>query len=564
MITITSFIGEIPKATPRLLPDSAAQVAKNCKLIDGAVVPLRYPKDYRVLSSGKSCFFKSGEKWFEHSAVVDVVKAPIAEDRLYFTGDGPPKVVIDTSVIYELAVRAPQAALTASVEGDPDPATQTTIAYCYTYVTASDEESEPSPLSNEVVRSSGMEVTLTGFAAPTSTRNFDRIRIYRSQTSATGATSLYFIAEVQFPVPTTFVDDPETTPIQETIGSVYSNPPPDDLQGLIALPNGMMAGFAGNKLYFCEQWKPHAWPEKYVLTTGYDIVGLGAFGRSIAIMTTGSPYIATGITPDAMAMELVEVNYPCVSKRGIVDLGYAVAYPSTDGLVLISEKGAQLVTQNLFTRSQWQELNPQTMIAAQFNGRYLVCYSYVDKAGATQQGTLIIDLNDQQPFVTRSDRYYSYMFFEVGAGKLYVRDGQNVQEWDSTAQPFMQMEWKSKPIILDGPINLGAALVDSDFPAETPATALPALSVGNAVLSSGSYSGTVVNGTIVSQTTGPEFEAVVYADGIAVRTFTDPNAVTRLPGGFMARKWEVVVKGRRIVSSIYLAWAPNELYVGMR
>lgn len=564
MITLNGFIGEIPKVTPRLLPDAAAQIAKNCKLVDGSIVPLRYPKDYRVLANGNVSFFKSGDKWFEYNKIVDVVRAPIAEDRLYFTGDGAPKIVIDTSIVYDLAVRAPLAALTASVTGEPNATTQETIAYCYTYVTSSDEESEPSPLSNEVLRSAGMDVTLTGFAAPTSSRNFDRIRIYRSQTSASGATALYFIAEVQFPVPTSFVDDPETTPIQETIGSVYSNPPPDDLQGIIALPNGMMAGFTGNKLYFCEPWKPHAWPENYVLTTSFDIVGLGAFGRSIAIMTTGNPYIASGITPDAMAMELIEVNYPCVSKRGIVDLGYAVAYPSTDGLVVVSAKGAELVTKDLFTRDQWEQLNPNNMVASQFYGRYIASYSYVDNAGATQQGTLIIDMTGEQPFVSRVDRYYNYMFFEIGAGKLYVLDGQNVQEWDSVVQPFMQMTWRSKNFVLDGHINLGAAMVDSDIPATSSGSVTPSISISDATLGAGSYSATVVNGSVVTTTAGPEFEATVYADGSAIRTFSDLNKVSRLPGGFLARNWEVEVRGRRVVSAIYFAWSPSELYVGAK
>lgn len=563
MITLSGFIGEIPKVASRLLPDSAAQLAKNCKLINGSIVPIRYPRDYRVLLSGNISFYKSGDKWFEYNKIIDVVKAPIAEDRLYFTGDGAPKLVIDTSIVYDLAVRAPAEALTASVTGEPDATTQETISYCYTYVTATDEESPPSPLSNEVTRSSGMEVTLTNFKSPTANRNFDRIRIYRSQTSASGATALYFIAEVQFPIPTSYIDEPELTPIQETISSLYADPPPDDLQGIISLPNGMMAAFTGNKLYISEPWKPHQWPEKYALTTSFDIVGLGAFGRSIAILTTGSPYVASGITPDAMAMELLEVNYPCLSKRGIVDLGYAVAYPSTDGLVVISARGAELVTKGLLSREQWQNLNPQSMIASQFEERYIVTYSYVDNTNATQQGMLIIDLTGEQPFLTRVDIFPSFMFFEVGAGKMYYLDGQNVREWDATTTPYMQATWKSKTFILDGHINLGAVMIDSDVPAET-SSAVPAISINNSSLVSGSFGSTVVFGTIVPQTVGSEFQATVYADGAAIRTFTDLNKVARLPGGFMARTWEVQVTGRRVISSIYLAWAPNELYVGAR
>lgn len=559
MISLSGFVGEIPRVTPRLLPDGAAQVAKNCKLLDGSIVPLRYPADVRVLATGNVMFYKLGNVWFEYDKIVDVVNAPIIKDRLYITGDGAPKIVTDASVIYDLAVRAPEAALTAAVTGDPDPTTQSTITYSYTYVTAYDEESAPSPLSNEVVRSPGMEVTLTGFVAPPATRNFDRIRIYRSQTSASGTTALYFIDEKQFPVPTTYVDLPEDTPIQEVISTLYFSPPPDELQGIIALPNGIMAGFVKNKLYFSEPYKPHSWPESYIQTTNFDIVGLGAFGRSIAIMTEGTPYIATGITPDAMAMEKIEVNYPCINKRGIVDLGYAVAYPSNDGLVVISNNGAELVTRNIFTREQWQRFFPKTIIASQYDGRYIFAYN-----NGTTAETIILDLTGEQTFISRVDLYSPFMYFEVGAGKLYILNGQRVQEWDSLVQPYMQMTWRSKKIVLEGEMNFGASKVESDSAAESASSGTPAISISDATFVIGPFPGTVVNGNAINSAAGPEFEATAYADGVAVRTFADLNVVTRLPGGFLARTWEIEVKGRRQVSAIHMAWSPSEFYVGAR
>ena len=563
MLSIRSFIGEVPAVTPRLLPDGGAQVAINCRMIDGAIVPLRYPTGYRSLLGGNVMFFKSGDKWFEYNKLIDVVQAPIAEDRLYFTGDGKPKIVVDAS-IYDLAVESPKAALTASTTGTTDPDTEISITYVYTYITASDEESEPSPLSNEVLVSYGMEVTLTGFRAPTGNRNYDRIRIYRSQTSASGRTDLYFVFEIPLPVPSSYADDPWSIDVQEAITSTDFNPPPDDLQGIIALPNGMLAGFVENRLYLSEPWKPHAWPEKYILTTSFDIVGLGAFGRSIAIMTTGNPYVASGVTPDAMSMELIEVNYPCVSKRGIVDLGYAVAYPSTDGLIVISGNGANLVTKKLFTRGQWQKLNPGSMIASQSYGRYVVRYSSIDSSAELQNGTLIIDMTGDTPFISRINTFYDYMFFEVGSGILYVLDGRDVIEFDSIYAGYMNFEWKSKPFILDGHTNYGAILVDSDAAAEDAEGVIPYVYVEEATLGSGSYFDIIVNGKAIGESIEGEFNATVYADGVAVRTTSDLNAISRLPGGFLARTWEVEINARRIVNAIHLAWSPSELSIGFK
>ncbi|MGL1400235.1 hypothetical protein ACSTI4_24935, partial [Vibrio parahaemolyticus] len=75
------------------------------------------------------------------------------------------------------------------------------------------------------------------------------------------------------------------------------NPPPAGLRGLTAMPNGMMAAFDGKDLYFCEPYLPHAWPASYTLTTDFPIVGLGAFGTSLVVMTTGNLYLVSGTAP---------------------------------------------------------------------------------------------------------------------------------------------------------------------------------------------------------------------------------------------------------------------------
>lgn len=565
MLNLTKFAGEIPKVASRLLPDNAAQIAKNCKLLNGNIVPMRYPGDYRILAPGNTMFYKKGSQWFEWNKIVDIASAPIADNRFYFTGDGVPKLVQDSSVVYPLKVASPQTALTAAVTGTPDPLTEETILYSYTYVTTYDEESQPAPVSNAIVRSSGMNVTLTGFVTPPTDRNYNRIRIYRSKTSATGETNLYFIKEVVLPVPNpSFIDVVEDNAIQEIIPSINYDPPPDGLSGIISLPNGMLAGFVGNKLYFSEPYIPHAWPTKYVLTTNFDIVGLGAFVHSIAVMTTGNPYIATGISPDAMVMEIIEVNHPCINKKGIVDLGQSVIYPCPDGLVSISSNGASLVTRDIFTRDQWQELSPDTMIAAQFNGRYIASYSYVDVDNITQKGTLIVDLTGELPFISRTDTYSNYMFYEIGAGRLFILNGSVVQEWDSGKQPFMNMTWRSKPFILNGDTNFGCLLVDGEAPTlnYADATFLPLATIEDSTFVIASFASTVISGSSTSTQSATSFQAKVYADGVLRRTVTDINKVSRLPGGFLSRKWEIEITGQYIVSAIYLTQSPSDLYVG--
>ncbi len=507
-------------------------------------------------------FYKRGTTWFEWNTIVDVVPAPIAANRLYMTGDGEPKIVLDGATVYPLAVKSPASALSASVTGTPDPATQATVIYAYTYVTAFDEESAPSPSSNEVLRSGGMNVTLTGFVAPPDNRNYNRIRIYRSQTSASGVTDFYFIAEVVLPVPTpSWIDVVEDNPIQEPITSLNYDPPPSNLTGIISLPNGMLAGFVGKKLYFSEPWLPHAWPEKYVQTTNFDIVGLGSFGSSVAVMTTGQPYVVSGTTPDQMIMEQLEVNYPCVNKRGIVDLGYVVAYPSTDGLVTISSAGAQIATRQIISREKWLKMSPDTFISAQYDGRYVACYNYTNVDGSNEIGSIIIDLTGEQPFIVRVDMYSDYLFFEIGAGKLYGVNGQIATEWDSLRQSFMNVTWRSKKFVHSGHVNFGAILADTETlqVGIGDLTALPFIVIEDATFVTG-VGDSGAFGSAPSANTVP-FGIRVYADGNLISTVTKENAVARLPAGFLAKTWEIEITGERMVTGAFLAWSPSELAI---
>jgi hypothetical protein len=559
MFQITKFAGEVPKVTPRLLPDGFATVARNCKLVDGAIIPLRYPSRIRTAASSTRMFYKRGDNYFESSNVVDVAPAPIAEDRLYVTGDGPPKIIADYSTAYPLALKKPEAALVAAVEGEIDKDTQNTYLYAYTYVTIFDEESEPSALSNEVLRSPGMDVTLTGFLSPPTGRGVNRIRIYRSQTSASGATDLYMIRERVLPLPQTFVDDVEKNEIQEPIPSLSYNPPPDDLAGIIPLPNGMLAGFRGKDIFISEPWRPHAWPEKYVLTTEFEIVGLGAFGNSFGVMTKGFPYVVTGTAPENMVMERLEVNFPCVSKAGIVDLGFSIAYPCPDGLVTLSGSGALLVTRQVIKRDAWQAMRPETFVASQHDGRYIA--TYMDRAGV--RDTVIIDLTGETPFISRVDPIADYMFFEVGAGKLYFLVGRAILEWDANERPSMNMRWRSKPYIHTGSMSFGAIMTEGNVDAPPPDDGSPPIaSVIDGVIVDANFGGSDDDGMSVQpEALAQPFVTRVFADGVLLRETPVFGAVDRLPGGRMARQWELEVEGGNEVTAIAIAPSPSALSV---
>ena len=48
------------------------------------------------------------------------------------------------------------------------------------------------------------------------------------------------------------------------------------MKGLIALPNGVFAGFTGKRICFSEPFLPHAWPVAYRITLEEEIVSIAA------------------------------------------------------------------------------------------------------------------------------------------------------------------------------------------------------------------------------------------------------------------------------------------------
>jgi hypothetical protein len=520
MIRLTRFGGEIPRVAPRLLGDVAAQVARNVRLEDGALAPLRLPAVVQAVTGSVKTIYPDGDAWLTWDKAVAVAPAPIAEDRLYITGDGVPKVKVGATT-YALAVPAPSSALTSVLEtGEPDSEISATVLYTYTWVTALDEESEPAPLGDGVLWSEGLNVVLTGFQAAPADRGIDRMRIYRSQTSALGETELYLIHERSAST-ASFTDVVANNPIQELLQSIDYNAPPDGLAGLVAMPNGMMAAFMGKRLYFCQPYRPHAWPEKYILTTDYEIVGLGVFGSAVAVLTTGQPYIVAGTAPDTMSMEKMEVNLPCLSARGIVDMGYSVAYPSPEGLVIINTSGAQLVSRNLMTRDQWQRLTPSSFVASVYSGRYIA--SYTPAAGTS--ATIIVDLSGEQPFITHADLHASAMFSRIEGGQLYFVSAGAIREWDAPSAPVGSYVWRSKLFALPSYGNFGAFLADAEAPDGSP----------------------------------PSFAARIYADGVLRATVPTINQPARLPSGFTARTWEIEIESNCRVTALAIATSPSEL-----
>ena len=571
-IRLAQFSGEIPKLLTRLLPDTGAQLAENVRLDDGGLTPVRKSGIEAVFAgaSGIKTIYKFGSTWLYWTSVVNAAPGPVATDRLYYTGDGAPKMRVG-STIYPLAISAPTAALTAGLSGTGT-GNVTTRLYVYTWVTDFGEESEPCPISADVLWQSGLTVTLSGFQATPAGRSISKQRIYRSQSSSQNGTDLFFIEE-RTASTSNYVDTHSPTDFQEVLPSRDYNQPPADLTGLIALPNGMMAGFSGKQLCFSEPYQPHAWPQKYRLTSPYQIVGIGAYGTTIVAGTTGYPYVVSGNSPDSMIEQRIEVNLPCINGRGLVDLGYSVAYPSNDGLVVVSSGGATVVTDALFTRADWQKLSPSSFISAQFMGRYFASFSYGNSDGTTTSGTRVIDLTGQQPFVLRQSFHADAFFYDIASGNLYYAVNDTVYGFDTFGELNASMTWTSKRIVLSNPSSFGAILVESGalLSAEDQAAqnaAIAAIDAANAIVFASPMNAEIdaspintfafAGDALQSHPASKYISVRVYADGKLICTVNDLDKVNRIRP-INAREWEIQVNGTAEVEQITMATTAREL-----
>lgn len=597
MIRVASFAGELPRLIPRLLPENYAQTAENVRVERGDLLPIRASRLEQRLDAIAKTIYRNGDTWLSFDEVVSVVPAPIAANRVYIFGDGEPKLLADKT-LYPLAIPVPEMPLYASVidPGSVDPSNSFVVLYAYTWVTAFNEESMPSDLTVNVTVDTSSSVFLSNFPVRPEGRNIDRLRIYRSQTSASGDTTLYYITEQ--PAPDyegyTYTDVIASNPIQEVLPSTDYNSPPQALEGAIALPNGMMAAFVGKKIYFSEPWIPHAWPEKYVLTVDYDIVGLSAFGSSLAIMTEGNPYVAQGTHPANMVMERLYVNLPCVTARGIVDLGYAVAYPSTVGLVTISASGAAVASDALFTAEQWRLMQPESFIAAQYAGRYIFAYRYLNESFVETQGLLGIDMSGSSPFVVRMNESCDGLYFEIGRGVLHMlQNGTDIYEYDALSQNTTEYRWRSKKYVLNTFTAFGCILVEggtqltrqeqeeiekqreeqqkenqtiidtmvSGGPIANERIAALRISGSRIIPIYGTGAGGGSGGgyTDLPSNMEPSFQVNVYGDGNLVFSGQKLNQIMRMPARQQYRTWEIEVKSNQSITGISMAYSPTEI-----
>ncbi|WP_043767478.1 hypothetical protein [Algiphilus aromaticivorans] len=391
-------------------------------------------------------------------------------------------------------------------------------AYVYTLVNELGEEGAPSPASRSVQKSEAAEIAVTTDTTATAGYGVTKKRIYRTVTNADGSQFL-FVDEIPLNQ-ALLTDGLANNALGEPLQSQEWDLPPDDMLGIIALPNGIMMGFAGNQVVPSVQNRPHAYPVGFRLATDYPIVGIGAIDATAVVVTERNPYLVQGTTPDQLGMQQLELPQGCVSKRSMVTLNsLGVVYASPDGLVAVAGNGqTRIVTESLFSRREWQALNPSTIHAVAHDDRYFGWY--IDKEG--NAGGFILDVAGEDAFgFVPLDFYAEAAYSDALTDTLYMSIGGQINVWEGGTGKLKYV-WRS-------------ALYQLPYPA----------SFAHAQVRAADYS---------------DLKFRVYADGALIRD----GAVTSvddfvLPSVDAAREWEIELEGTSRVQRVEIAEDSEEL-----
>jgi hypothetical protein len=542
-ILFSEFNGEAPKVHPLQLAEGFAQKAENVRLDRGRTDPIlgSLATGDTLPSNTQSMFLYLDQYWFTSPNNTYFVEAPIATDPqkyVVFNGSDYPRITrADValasapypSVSYRLGVPGPITKPTVIVQGtppvEPDPINQESVVYVFTYCDSWGRESIPSLPSTQVDLYFETQNTQVFFPTiPSGNALFDaqaKIRLYRSNTG-TDSDEYQFVKEL--PIGT--ADTTDQTASEDlslfTLPSTDWDAPPDDntslypdgpLNWMGAMPNGFLAGTTLTEICFSERAVFHAWPVSYRYPIKHKIVGAEIMSGGVAVLTDKRPFAVLGSDPASMSIIEINREQSCESKKSIVSINGAVLYASPDGLVAMENTSLTILTEGLLTQTEWQQMNPSTMKAYNYEGKYVCFYD---------NGGFIFDPRDKRNalvFITQSATAGFYY-----KDNLYLSVSNNVVKFDKDDLNPQTIQYKTRRVQIERAINFALMKVTAtQYPVEVTVTAY----YNNEQVDSQLY--TVENGT------------PVY-----------------MHSGFLANQWEINISGNPVMS-VALAESFEEL-----
>lgn len=622
-VKLDSFGGMLPAVSRRLLPDHAASYAANTDLTTGEMRAIRYPAEIHVFGFNVKKAYRIPDPAAPEtpvwkgmiSASANLVRSPLVNDsfqrQIWIDGNAPgaPQRLLQNTLEriaagndpYLLGVPIPEMTPGVAVVGGSGQVL--TRSYLFTYVNLFGEEGQPSPPGTMNGYLTGTW-NISGLEAPAdaAARGLTQINLYRSITASSGGTTFYRVAQLD--ISATDYADARTDADVASEGLIIASTPwrePEALEGFVQMPNGILAGWKGNQVFFSEPYRPWAWPAEYILSVRYEIMACAVIDQTLVVLTEGAPSFITGTTPASMTIADSPVVEPCISAHAITAGPDGVYYLSRNGLMVVNAGGINNATAALIEPKTWRiDYTPGVVGIGRFETQVLVFQ-------ANGRG-YVIDGRDTRVALQRISGFNAVdnVWTDPYTGETHLAAGNVVYLWGSADAPFATALWRSKEFHLPKPVNLGAAIIelDSDYDADTvvgsvlPSTPPPPVGgpwddltntigycrIFGATLGVGIAPGTIAPGNaadtapwpnwpgVINYSTGFDAEESLYLpDGVlcVLNVYADRERVWsqavetkttyRLPSGFKSDVWQFSIVSRVPVYSLQVAETAKEL-----
>jgi len=387
-----------------------------------------------------------------------------------------------------------------------------------------------------------------------------------------------------------YTDDFDYLNLVDILLSDEYDEPESTMIGLASAQNNMLTGFFDNQLCFAEPGKPWAWPLKYRRTFEHNIVAIESVAGYLIVLTDKYAYRVSGNDPATLSIARIDTPYPCLSKKSVVNMGYGVMFATYGGLALWNPKGLSLATKYIHDWDTWDDgIDPATIVGHFFDDKYF---------GAHSSGSFLFERDEKVGgYYTTAGHKFNSAWTDPETNIVYTAsdDLGNITQWGNSAWPLRPMEWKSKTIVVNDYINIGAARVVADYTITTEDTTAyvtynTSIITYNAAIWVDSQEIRTINGpTDYVDTGGVEINNfaelnrnVVHGSDLVRTTRTAPTTYTitfqlwqdknlvftkavtndnifRCPVGYKADTFEVSVSGAARVRSIHLGETPDGL-----
>lgn len=472
-ITINSFGSSNPRVSDHLIPSGSSAEALDCKLWHGTLQSWREPKLIRNLASGRNSTHYQDGCWLDFQAnCVDVAQGSVPCGRIFATGykDWPAVITLSANcgeTVHRLGLPCPVVPPHVMIgAGGPSDRDIEGRSYAFQYQNVYGERSSLSPGSRAENAHDGQPVVVSGWSVPAAEYGIDKVIVYRTVSGIQEENEVVNIndtvwmkvGEVSVNSPS-FTDSKYNDDLHEAVEEDVVLPPPAGLQGITDISGmNVLAGFEGNRVYFTENNSYHNWRHFYDLDD--NVLAIAESNGVLYVATDGRPYTIEGAVDCARQGVRHILRLPAdlamiaQGNRHMASLSIGAAYPSREGLVLLSGNAAPTVlTWPLYSPDRWAALAPHTLIPVEANGMlfgFAQGGSFCLKISANSKAGWTMDSHTEL-----SDRDVTQAFVVRGGG-LHIVKKSKVYEWDKGVK-LRPHKYISHEFVSPFPINFGAA-----------------------------------------------------------------------------------------------------------